>query len=193
MRNHQSPHGDLDHIGGASYLINNFKVDNIILNSGEYSEYESKLINNLNNVKLIKDINKIKKNNYSIYFLNNKIYDNENDNSSVLYFEYLKYKFLFMGDSSFVVEDYLLENYNLNNISFLKVGHHGSSTNSTKEFIDKINPKISLISVGQNNYGHPNKEVSNNLGNSRIYRTDQVGSIMFKIKNTKLKLETYAQ
>ena len=101
-----------------------------------------------------------------------------------------KYKFLFMGDASFTVEDYLLANYNLRDITFLKVGHHGSSTSTTKEFADIINPKISLISVGQNNYGHPNKNVLDNLKDSKIYRTDQDGSIMFKIKNDKLKVET---
>ena len=57
--------------------------------------------------------------------------------------------------------------------------------------IDEINPKYSIISVGKNNrYGHPNKEVIDNLIDSKIYRTDQDGSIMFKIKNNKLKIET---
>ena len=47
------------------------------------------------------------------------------------------------------------------------------------------------IPVGKNNrYGHLNKEVLNNLKNSKIYRTDQDGSIMFKIKSNKLKIET---
>lgn len=184
-------HGDLDHIGGALYLINNFQVDNIVLNRGKYSEYEIELINNVNKTKIIKDIDKLKVNNNYLYFLNNKIYDNENNNSNVVYFEYLKYKFLFMGDSSFVVEDYLLENYILKDISFLKVGHHGSSTSSTKEFIDTINPKISLISVGQNNYGHPSKEVLNTLRDSKIYRTDKNGSINCKIYKDKIKITTY--
>lgn len=182
-------HGDQDHIGGAISLINNFKVDNIILNKGEYSKLEVELINSIKSETIITNTNKI---NNNIYLLNNKIYNNENDNSSVIYFQYLKYKFLFMGDSSFVVEDYLLENYDLKDISFLKVGHHGSSTSTTKEFIDKIKPKISLISVGRNNrYGHPNKEVLENLSNSKIYRTDKQGSILFKIKNSKLKMLMY--
>ena len=60
-----------------------------------------------------------------------------------------------------------------------------------KEFIAKTNPKYSIISVGKNNsYGHPNKEVLENLKDSKIYRTDQDGSIMFKIKNNKLKIKT---
>ena len=70
--------------------------------------------------------------------------------------------------------------------------HHGSRTSSSsKEFINEINPKYSIISVGKNNrYGHPNKEVLKNLVNSKIYRTDEDGSIMFKIKNNKLKIGT---
>jgi maltose-binding protein MalE len=85
----------------------------------------------------------------------------------------------------------ILDKYNLSNVDVLKVGHHGSKTSSSKEFINVINPKYSIISVGKNNrYGHPNKEVLNNLSDSKIYRTDQDGSIMFKIKNTKLKIET---
>ena len=75
--------------------------------------------------------------------------------------------------------------------ALLKVGHHGSKTSSSTEFINETNPKYSIISVGKNNrYGHPNKEVLNNLDSSKIYRTDQDGSIMFKIKNNKLKIET---
>jgi competence protein ComEC len=88
-------------------------------------------------------------------------------------------------------EEDLIEKYNLQDIDVLKVGHHGSKTSSSKEFINGLNPKYSIISVGKNNrYGHPNKEVLNNLDNSKIYRTDQTGSIMFKIKNNKLEIET---
>ena len=96
-----------------------------------------------------------------------------------------------MGDSSFVAEDYLLENYNLKNISILKVGHHGSSTSTIKEFVDTITPKISLISVGKNNYGHPSKEVLDNLKSSLIYRTDKLGSINIKIYENKVKIKKY--
>ena len=96
-----------------------------------------------------------------------------------------------MGDAGIEVEKDLIEKYNLQDIDVLKVGHHGSKTSSSKVFIDEINPKYSMISVGKNNrYGHPNKEVLDNLENSKIYRTDIDGSIMFKIKNNKLKIET---
>ena len=96
-----------------------------------------------------------------------------------------------MGDAGVDKEKDILNKYNINNIDILKVGHHGSKTSSRKEFIDKIDPKYSIISVGKNNrYGHPNKEVLENLEDSKIYRTDQDGSVMFKIKKNKLKIET---
>ena len=97
---------------------------------------------------------------------------------------------MLMGDAGVDKEKDILDKYNISNIDVLKVGHHGSKTSSGKEFIDEINPKYGVISVGKNNrYGHPNKEVLNNLKDSKIYRTDEDGSIMFKIKNNKLKIE----
>lgn len=168
-------HGDEDHIGGSITLINNFQVKNVILNKGTFTDLEKELIKNLNKKKIPYqiNINKINLSNHTIYLLNNTKYNNENDNSIITYFTYQKYKFLYMGDASITTEDNLLGNYNLNNISILKVGHHGSNTSSSKDFISQINPSISLISVGENNiYHHPNKEVINNLSKSRIYRTD---------------------
>jgi competence protein ComEC len=98
-----------------------------------------------------------------------------------------------MGDAGVEVEEDLIEKYNLQDIDVLKVGHHGSKTSSGKEFIDETNPKYSIISVGKNNrYGHPNDNVLDNLKESKIYRTDQDGSVMFKINNNRLKIETFS-
>ncbi len=95
-----------------------------------------------------------------------------------------------MGDASVKVERDLIEKYNLDNIDILKVGHHGSNSSSSKEFIDMINPKYSIISVGENNiYNHPNNEVLEILEDSKIYRTDHNGSIMFETRKNKLKIE----
>lgn len=186
-------HGDFDHMGEAIDLVNHFKIENVIFNCGEFNDLEKELIKVLDskNIKYYSCIKELNISNYKLQFLNTGIYDNENDNSSVIYLNYNNYKFLFMGDAGVEKEKDILEKYNLKNIDFLKVGHHGSRTSSNKEFINEINPKYSIISVGKNNrYGHPNKEVLNNLSDSKIYRTDQEGSIMFKIKNNKLKIET---
>ena len=180
-------------MGEAINLVNNFKVEKVIFNCGPYNDLEKELIKVLDKKKIkyyscIKELN-IDKN--KLYFLQTKEYDNENDNSNVIYTELDGYKFMFMGDASVTTEKEILNNYNLPDIDVLKVGHHGSRTSSSKHFINKINPKYSIISVGKNNrYGHPNKEVLDNLNNAKIYRTDENGSIMFKIKNNKLKIET---
>lgn len=186
-------HGDNDHIGNANYLINNFKVKNVSFNSGKYNELETDLIKLLKykNINYFKDTDKKYNNKISYSYLNTKEYDNENDNSSVVYLKIYKYSFLFMGDAGVEKEKDILDLYSLSNIDFLKVGHHGSNTSSSREFIDVVKPRYSIISVGKNNrYGHPNKEVLNILEDSKIYRTDRDGSIMFKIKNNKLKIET---
>ena len=128
------------------------------------------------------------------FFLNNKDYDNENDNSSVIYTELNNHKFLFMGDAGVEVEEDLIQKYNLHNIDVLKVGHHGSKTSSSKDFINDTNPKYSVISVGKNNrYGHPNEEILDALDESKIYRTDLDGSIIFEIKNNTLKIGKFIQ
>ena len=186
-------HGDYDHMGESLNIVNNFKVGDVILNCGSLNELEQNLITLLDkkHIKYSKCINQLDISPIKLYFLNSGKYDNENDNSNVIYLKDNEIKFLFMGDASKVVEQDLLSRYSLKDIDFLKVGHHGSKTSSSKEFIEEINPNYSIISVGKNNrYGHPNKEVLENLKDSKIYRTDQDGSIMFKIKSNKFKIET---
>ena len=186
-------HGDYDHMGEAINLVNNFKVKKVIFNCGEFNDLEKELIKVLDKkkIKYYSCIKELNIDNNKFHFLQTKYYDNENDNSNVIYTELDGYKFMFMGDASVTTEKEIMNKYNLPDIDVLKVGHHGSKTSSSKEFINVITPKYSIISVGKNNrYGHPNKEVLDNLENSKIYRTDQDGSIMFKIKNNKLKIET---
>ena len=179
-------------MGEAINLVENFKVEKVIFNCGEFNELEKELIEVLGKKKIpyyscIKELNI---DNNKLYFLQTKEYDNENDNSNVIYIELDGYKFMFMGDSGIEKEKDILDKYNISDIDVLKVGHHGSKTSSDKKFIDKIKPKYSIISVGKNNrYGHPNKEVLDTLNYSKIYRTDQDGSIMFKIKKDKLQIE----
>ena len=183
-------------MGEAINLVNNFKVEKVIFNCGPYNDLESELIKVLDKKKIkyyscIKELN-IDKN--KLYFLQTKVYDNENDNSNVIITELDGYKFMFMGDASITTEKEIMSIYNLPDIDVLKVGHHGSKTSSSEEFINEINPKYSIISVGKNNrYGHPNKEALSNLKKSKIYRTDIDGSVLLKIKNNKLKIETCNQ
>ena len=95
-----------------------------------------------------------------------------------------------MGDASIKSEEYILDNYNLENITILKVGHHGSRTSSSEEFIRTINPTYALISAGVNNkFNHPNVEVVERLeeNGSIIFNTEINGMVMFDFTNNKIK------
>ena len=172
-------HGDLDHIGGSFNLIKQIKVKNVVFNKGTFNDLELKLIKELkkNNINYHKE-----EDIYPFKVLKTTEYNNENDNSIVLYLNLNNLKFLFMGDAGKKVEEEVIRNYNLNHIDFLKVGHHGSDTSSSDYFINTIKPKYSIISVGKNNkFGHPKDEVLDTLKNSKIYRTDIDGSIEIKL------------
>lgn len=186
-------HGDYDHMGEAINLINNFKVDKVVFNCGKYNDLENELIGVLKkkNIKYYSCIKELNVDKYKLQFINTKEYDNENDNSSVIYFNYNSYQFIFMGDAGTMKEKDILDKYKLTEIDFFKVGHHGSNTSSSKEFINSINPKYSIISVGKNNrYGHPRESVLDNLSNSKIYRTDIDGSIGIKLNKRDYKIKT---
>ena len=175
-------HGDSDHANDVGNIVKAIDIKCLNVNLGDINKLES------NSINLI-DTCLYKPKNMVLKYLNNKIYDN----SLLTYMKIYNTSILSLGDASSIVENNLINQYKLSNIDIFKVSHHGSKTSTNKEFIDVINPKYSVISVGKNNrYGHPNKEVLNNLEDSKIYRTDQDGSIMFKIKKDNIKIKTYA-
>ena len=99
---------------------------------------------------------------------------------------------MFMGDAGIEKEKDILNKYKISNVDVLKVGHHGSKTSSSKTFINEINPKYSVISVGKNNrYGHPKDSVLALLYRSKIYRTDLNGSIEVKVGKDSYKIRTF--
>lgn len=180
-------HGDYDHAGEANELLSNFCVKKVFINKGNINNIEKKINNK--EVLMLKNfvIDNIKVNS-----LNNNVFNNENDNSTVLLFNIYDYKFLFMGDASIKTEEYLLNNYILPNVDILKVGHHGSYTSTSTDFINVIKPKYSVISVGENNiYKHPNKNVLDILDNTKLFRTDVDGTIEVKISKKGYKIKTY--
>lgn len=179
-------HGDVDHAKEARCISENMNVKQSFINSDGVTDYEK-----LDNYKKFGN-SFIEIDNVKIYNINSVLYDNENDNSLVLLVVINNLKFLLMGDASIKVEKNLITNYGLSDVDVLKVGHHGSKSSSSKEFIDEINPKYAIISVGENNrYNHPSNEVLDNLKNSIIYRTDKDGTILFKINDNKFDVELF--
>lgn len=112
---------------------------------------------------------------------NGKDYENLNNYSAAIKITYGNSKFLFMGDAEKLSEKEILnKNYDISS-DVLKLGHHGSSSSSSKAFLDKVSPKIAIISCGKNNdYGHPHKETLEEMKkrNIQVYRTDIDGSIV---------------
>lgn len=176
-------HPHEDHIGGMPKVIDEFEIKNF------YAPKKT------TNTKIFKDmILGLKKKNLKINVakagislnLSNNVmlnflapvknnYNNLNDYSAVVKIIDGNTKFLFTGDAEKNSEkDMLNSNADLSS-DVLKIGHHGSHSSSSKEFLDKVDPKIAIISCGKNNdYGHPHKETMKELQkrNIKIYRTD---------------------
>ncbi len=188
-------HGDFDHMGDASNIIDNLKVKEVIFNQGEFNDLEKSLIKKLTekHIKYSQDAGHLAINDNQVFSLNNGVYSDENNSSNVILFTIAGKKFMFMGDAGVQSEENILNDYELTKIDVLKVGHHGSNTSSSEKFIAQINPEYAIISVGRNNrYHHPNASVLTTLNKQKIYRTDYDGSIIFKMKENDLDIITYA-
>ena len=163
------------------------KIDLVFISHSDYDHNGAlkSLQDNFNVVKVIEDpcFKPYRIYDLLIYNLNPYVdpsFD-ENSRSQILYFKFLNKYFLFCGDMSKQNEEIFIDTYTKIKVDFLKVAHHGSNTSSSDEFLDFIDPSYAIISVGKNNkYGHPSNEVLDNLisRNIKIYRTDQMGSII---------------
>lgn len=108
------------------------------------------------------------------------IQDDNNLNSLVLKLDYKNKSFLFTGDAEYENEIDMINSFELSNIDFLKVGHHGSSSSSNIDFINEVSPDVATISCGyKNKYGHPHRSTLESLSNTKIYRTDIHGDLVF--------------
>lgn len=114
--------------------------------------------------------------------------DDLNNWSAVLKVTYKNNSFLFSGDAELESENDMLADGASLKADVLKVGHHGSTSSTSKSFIDAIKPKYAIISVGKNNYGHPNSGILARLTNVKAttYRTDQKGTITAISDGTKI-------
>ena len=111
--------------------------------------------------------------------------------SIVCRIDYDDVSFLFTGDAEDMLEYMMIDSgYDLT-ADVLKVAHHGSSTSSTEEFIQTVQPKYAVISCGEDNqYGHPRPEVLDRLGAAEIYRTDLDGTIIMRSDGDTITVET---
>lgn len=191
-------HPHEDHIGGMASVIKNFNIGSFYapkktMNTATFSDMITALKKkNLKiNVPMAGTYIDLGKNICcEVLSTSNSYYEDVNNYSVVVKITYKNNKFLFMGDAQKLVEKEIVDKGFDVSCDILKIGHHGSSTSSSKDFLDKSNPKIAVISCGKGNmYGHPHKETLTELKkrNIKVYRTDTDGTIVFSSNGDSIK------
>ena len=154
-------HNDFDHIGAKDSLMANYKVLDFKEGADSFPLTVGKLT-----------------------FENLNIYDwsEENDASLVLKLSFMGKVWIFAGDASVETEKRILEDNPDLTCDILKVGHHGSDTSTSEEWLDALKPGEAIISCGaKNKYGHPHEDILERLEsrNITIRRTDLEGTIRY--------------
>ncbi len=117
-----------------------------------------------------------------------------NNDSLVLEVTYGQRSILLTGDAERPIEDDMVKSGQLHPVTLLKVGHHGSRTSSSEEFLDQLTPQFALISDGyKNQFHHPHPEVLERLAlhHTTTFRTDLRGLITFRTDGDKVDIQTF--
>lgn len=182
-------HPDTDHIGSLDDIIDKFDVSKVYLpNKETKSDSYYNLIQSCNK----KSINPQYLSRGDIISLDSNIkltvlnpsytHTDNNSNSIVFKLDYNNKSFLFTGDCTYENEIDIINNFNLEDVDFLKISHHGSKNSSSQEFLYAVSPDVAAISCGYDNqYNHPHKDILLRLTqtNTKVYRTDKQGHISF--------------
>lgn len=187
-------HAHADHISSLPEIIKRYKVKKIYLPENLDGAESVALINSLTSeIEVIypeKDLCIDFNSNCSLCIFppseNFKGADDDNDLSLASYFNCSGLTVFGAGDASTARELDLLNSHFFNQADILKISHHGSSSSSDSKFLDAVNPKFAIISVGANNrYKHPSVKVINSLNEKdiSIWRTDISHSVMFFSNN----------
>ena len=193
-------HPHEDHIGGADMIMKEFAVNNVILPGVTHTSVTfSKMLDAIeaSDAEIIEAVPG------SIYSVgdirmlilapNSKKYDELNDYSVVVKLEYFENSFMFTGDAEKLSENEIIKKYSISllDCDVLKVGHHGSTTSNSEQFINAVSPDIAIISCGKDNeYGHPHREIKKLLNDMgiKILRTDELGDISFRCNGNTIEI-----
>lgn len=191
-------HPHADHIGGLAEVIESFDIGTIYMPKAVST---SKTYENL--LETIKDkglsvktgkagVSVLQEDDLTIEMLapNQDKYSSLNNYSIVLKIIYGNISFLYTGDAEELSEKEITENVEAD---VLKVGHHGSDTSSSEEFLEKVNPKYAIISVGEDNsYDHPASSTIEKLEKytNHIYRTDLNGTVVVTTDGINIEVKT---
>lgn len=194
-------HPHSDHIGGLPQIFDDFDVLNVYMPDAEsssaiYGEFLDKVDQEGCSVtKAAESVSVIDTDGLSAYFVApcSTGYDSLNDYSAVLKLTYGSNSFLFMGDAEETSENEITADVSAD---VIKVGHHGSDTSSSQQFVDRVSPQYAVIEVGEgNSYGHPNSETVARWQNAgaQVLRTDELGNIVIVSNGTDITVSSDAQ
>ena len=209
-------HPDSDHCGAGEIIFDNFKVDRLYrptINSmnepldstlqQSFKTSESTIYDDVimaaikQKTKMIysQEGEKINLDNCEIQFLSpsKTSYENDNNYSAVIKIRYYTKSFLFMGDAEQLIEKTLIEKYGSElKADLLKVGHHGSKTSTSQEFLSVVAPEYAIISAGDNSSMHPNKEVVERikLANCEILSTAEKQNFVLTVNYNQIVFES---
>lgn len=196
-----------DHYGGLIYIMDNFKVGEIWLNSMIPTEAENffkKMYERKIPHRVLKRGDVLEAERYKVYVLHpyseftadspRGDFSDQNSGSLVLKIEFSNASILFTGDIEREAEESLLPLETWLKSDVIKVPHHGGRTSSSPDFLKAVNPQTAIISSGKNNiYKHPHDETLERYIDAgvRIYRTDADGAVMVIPQNESYAVGTY--
>jgi len=195
-------HGHDDHLQGLIPVLRDLEVENLVLpDNGNEKEFDILL-----EISGSKDTKVSKCSRGDTIRLDNKTFlsvlhpvkgfrtinSSLNNGSLVLKLNYMEASVLLTGDIEKEVEELLLKDGAYIEADVLKVAHHGSDTSTTREFLDGVEPKAAVISVGNNNFGHPSASVVERLKDTKIqlFRTDVNGAVILTTNGRKIRFKS---
>lgn len=196
-------HPHEDHIGGLDAVINSFDIGKIFMPKqlSTTKTFEDVLIAIKNKgLKVtspkVGDTYGLGQAQWTILAPSQESYEEANNSSIVIRLVFGNNSFMLTGDAEELSEKEILENSIDFKSDVLKVGHHGSSSSTSDAFLEAVDPKYAVISVGEgNSYGHPHVETIDklNIQNIEVLRTDGLGTIIFTSDGNELSYETMKQ
>ncbi|MBQ3566649.1 MAG: MBL fold metallo-hydrolase [Oscillospiraceae bacterium] len=191
-------HAHSDHIGGMPEVLRTLEADDFYMTSAiATTNIYEEMLNVLKSTDT--DVHSVMagdvildENNLLVEVVAPVVIDEkeQNNNSVVIKLTYENSSFLFTGDAEEDEENDITHDIDCD---VLKVGHHGSDTSSSVNFLDKVNPSYAVISCGMNNsYGHPTDELLKRLydRNINVYRTDLQGTVIFTSNGNDVSINT---
>lgn len=179
-------HGDLDHVGGAVDVLEGLDVKEVWISPGSRQKEVMANVMIAAGGSVVREAKlgdawQAGDSSFSILSPDDQVYEG-NDDSLVIYAHIGGMKWLFTGDLEESGERKMIRRYNVE-ADVLKVGHHGSASSTSEEFLEKVDAQVAIISAGKDNrFGHPHPDVVERLGNRgvKIYNTAEDGAVTYR-------------